>query len=104
MKTSENSTVSALRAESVVRRSSRIASRVIDGQAVVIVIDEQTLHTLNEVGTFVWSALEGNDRSVGELIDATTTSFEVPHERAAEDVMSFVGELLKLGALERDPS
>ena len=84
----------------VVSQSARIASRVIEGQAVVIVIDEQTLHTLNEVGTFVWSELDDGERLVEDVVAATVREFEVTEDLATKDVLSFLRELVSLGALE----
>ena len=43
----------------IIRQAERTASRVIDGRAVVIVLDAQTLHTLNAVGTRVWELADG---------------------------------------------
>ena len=83
----------------VVHQASRTASRVLGGQAVVIVIDDQKLHTLNEVGTFVWSQAE--DRvQVGELAERLCSEYEVTSEQALGDVLAFADELVRLGALE----
>lgn len=84
---------------SVVRQSERTASRVVEGQAVVIVIDEQKLHTLNDVGTFLWGEV-GEGCAVSALVDALLESYDVERERATADVLQFVEELLALGALE----
>ncbi len=81
-----------------VRQSRRTAARTIEGRAVVIVIDEQKLHTLNGVGTRVWELADG--RSVGAIADQIATEFEVDRAVALRDVGRFVGELEALGALE----
>lgn len=83
-----------------VARSGRVAERVIDGRAVVVVIDRRELHTLNGVGTFVWQALAAGPRSFGELVESVVASFEVERARAEGDVAGFVEELARLGALE----
>jgi hypothetical protein len=83
----------------VVHQASRIASRVIEGQAVVIVMDEQKLHTLNDVGTFVWTQAEERVR-VSELAAKVATEYEVTSEQALTDVLAFTDELVRLGALE----
>jgi len=85
---------------SVVRQSDRTASRVVDGSAVVIVIDEQKLHTLNEVGTFVWSAAGTDGCPIESIVDRLVEEFDVDRERATEDVLGFVEQLVGLGALE----
>lgn len=84
---------------SVVTQASRVASRVVEGQAVVIVIDAQRLHTLNAVGTFVWDHAEAKV-SLGELADRVVAEYEVTKEQAMADVLTFADELVGLGALE----
>jgi len=87
----------------VIVQSSRTASRVVEGRAVVVVIDTQALHTLNAVGTYVWERAEG--RTVGEIVDSLVEEFDVERGRAEADVCAFVEKLVALGALElRAPS
>lgn len=92
--------MSRVHASTMVSAASRIASRVIAGKAVVIVIDEQKLHTLNEVGTFVFEQLDDSPKSVEELVAATVAEFNVEAETAYSDVSGFVAQLAELGALE----
>ncbi len=80
------------------RQAERTASRIIEGKAVVITIDNNQLHTLNPVGTRVWELLDG--RSLAEVVDAIVVEFEVQRSQAALDVERFVRELLSLGAVE----
>jgi hypothetical protein len=82
-----------------IAQSARTASRVVDGSAVVIVIDKQRLHTLNGVGTFVWSRAE-RAIGVGEIAAEVAREFEVAPEQATKDVIAFANELVQLGALE----
>jgi hypothetical protein len=58
-----------------VRQSERTASRVIDGKAIVITIDQNELHVLNGVGTRVWQLLDG--RELGAVVEAIVAEFEV---------------------------
>lgn len=81
----------------VVEQAPRTASRVIEGEAVVIVIDDQKLHTLNEVGTFVWS--RARRRSVAEIVAELVTEYEVDPTAATRDVLAFLSELVALGAV-----
>jgi hypothetical protein len=84
---------------SIVVQSPRTASRVVDGQTIVIVIDDQRLHTLNSVGTFVWCRAEQKVRVVDVVADLVA-EYEVPRDRATHDVLEFARELVRLGALE----
>ncbi|MCC7537186.1 MAG: PqqD family protein [Deltaproteobacteria bacterium] len=83
-----------------IRQSERIASRVIDGKAVVIVLDAHRLHTLNEVGTRVWELADG--RSIASIAEALAADFEVDRDTALADTARFVQELRALGAIEVD--
>jgi hypothetical protein len=80
-----------------VRQHERIAARVVDGKALVVVLDDKQLHRLNGVGTRVWELCDG--RSVQAIADVLAEEFEVEPERALSDVRAFVQELSGLGAL-----
>ncbi len=81
-----------------IAQSARTASRVIDGRAVVVVIDEQRLHTLNPVGTYVWDRADG--RSIAAIVDELVREFEVDIDRATSDVLQFVEQLVRAGAID----
>jgi len=91
-------TTSAIEETSAVRKAERTAARVIDGRAVVIVIDDHKVHALNEVGTRIWELADG--RSLGEIVDTLVEEFEISREAARSDAFKFVGELAALGAVE----
>lgn len=82
-----------------IKQIDRTATRVIDGKAVIVVIDRQELHTLNEVGTMVWE-LAAEERSVAEVVGQVVGAFEVEEVQALQDVTAFVQELHGTGALE----
>lgn len=81
-----------------VEQSPRTAARVVEGRALVIVIDDRKLHALNGVGTRVWELAEGG-RTLGEIADALVREFEVTREVALADARQFVSELIALGAM-----
>ena len=86
--------------ESRVSRTDRVASRVVEGRAVIVVMDTRALHTLNEVGTWVWAALDRDrEATVAELVEEIVSEFEVERGRAAEDVVGFVDQMVTVGAL-----
>ena len=80
-----------------VRKHERIAARGVDGQALVVVLDEKRLHTLNGVGTRVWELCDG--RSLAAIAQVLVDEFAVEQETALADVRRFVEELSGLGAL-----
>lgn len=82
----------------VVRQADRTAARVLGGQAVIVVIDEQALHTLNGVGTRVWELAQS--ASLRDIASTIAEEYEVSAARARTDVEKFVREMLERGALE----
>lgn len=82
----------------VVSLSGRIAARVIDGKAILVVVDTQKLHALNATGTFLFQAM--GERTVGELADALVHEFDVGREQALHDTRTFLTELIELRAAE----
>lgn len=82
----------------IIRRAKRHAARVHEGEALVVVLDQRTLHRLNAVGTRVWQLCDG--RSVAAIIDAIVAEFDVSREVASADVARFIAELEAAGAVE----
>jgi len=68
--------------------------RIIDAQAVILTFRDSRLHTLNEVGTFIWEHLDGK-KSVGDLITGVHGTFDVELKKADRDVTSFVENLMR---------
>ena len=81
------------------RQSPRTASRQVEGSSVVVVIDRQELHTLNGAGTFLWESAK-EVKTIQELAEDLTRSFDVDLAKATEDTTRFAEQLLHLGALE----
>lgn len=88
----------ALGPASRVRRVRRTAARTIGGRSVVVVIDTQAMHTLSEVGTFIFE--RAHDVTIDALVDGIVEAFDVDRETARRDLHAFVEELVALGALE----
>jgi pyrroloquinoline quinone biosynthesis protein D len=83
---------------SIPKKNERVAARVVEGKALIVVIDNKQLHTLNEVGTRVWELCDG--RSLDQIAEAMVGEFEVDKPTALRDVQRFVEQLHALGALE----
>jgi hypothetical protein len=79
-----------------IARAERTASRTIDGRAVVISIDHNRVHVLNDVGTHVWELCDG--RTLDAIARDIVERFEVEPERAALDVRAFAQVLVEVGA------
>jgi hypothetical protein len=92
-------------ATAIPRKNPATSFRVIDGQAVVMHAEGAEVHILNEVGTRVWSLLDGK-RTVDEivaLIEGQLRSdgeYEQLPADVAADVTEFLNDIEKRGMIE----
>jgi hypothetical protein len=82
----------------VPRKSERTATRVIDGEALIMVIDRRELHRLNAVGTLVFELCDGS-ANVEAIAQAIVRQFEVEETVARMDVETFLLQLSAAGAV-----
>lgn len=79
---------------SVYSRSPDIVTRKTGSEYVLVpvtnnIADMNSVYTLNETGAFIWELIDGV-KSVGDLIDAVTSEYEIDRESAGNDVFSFI--------------
>ncbi len=78
-------------------KNENIVFRQVAGEVILVpvrdkVADLKCIYTLNEVGAFVWSNINGK-RSLAHIIDALVSSFSVNPETARKEVSTFIGQL-----------
>ena len=69
------------------------ASKVIDGEAVIINLSNGTYYSLDQVGALVWELI-GDGWTLGEIGEAVAARYDVTAERAAADAGRLVAELV----------
>jgi len=77
--------------------ASGVASRIVGGEAVVVVASRGEAHVLNETGSALWSMMDGS-RAAGELASELSSRYCVEAEAAARDLDVFVKDLESRGA------
>ena len=77
----------------VVKKTSGTASRVIDGEAVVVLPEEGMVRVLNEVGSFIWKSIDGK-KKLSEISQVLTQEFKVSEEQALLDIREFTADLM----------
>jgi hypothetical protein len=77
----------------------RIASRLIQGRAVILDPDSEELQRLNEVGSLVWARITERTHDVEALVTAVSEAFEVEYGTAKQDLLAFLAELEDKGLL-----
>lgn len=78
--------------ESTPYRDPRVVWRVIEGEA--IILSGEVLRVLNEVGTFVWQMLDGNN-SVALICKTVADDFKIKEDVVFGDMQTFLGSLLE---------
>jgi len=82
-----------------VKRRDNVAFRIIDGEAVIMTLENNTLHTLNEVGSRIWELSDGK-MTLDEIIDSIHSEYNVDYEEGKADCIVFVKELEEKGMIE----
>ena len=68
------------------------ASRLMDGEAVIIIPQDNEVKILNEVGSRIWEILDGSC-DIKQISDMISDEFEVSRDKALKDIMEFINEL-----------
>jgi hypothetical protein len=58
------------------------------------------IYNLNEVGAFVWEHLDG-EKTLDDLKNMVTQEFDVSAQKAEEDLIQFVGDLIDIEAIRQ---
>ncbi len=80
-------------------QAEKIASRIIDGEAVLVNTSDGYINVLNSTGAIIWDFLK-EAHSLDEITQmlASKTIYEQP-EQIKSDVSTFLNELLNLGLI-----
>jgi hypothetical protein len=77
-------------------KSSKTASRVIDGEAVIVIPEKGLVNILNPVGSRIWELLDGKN-NLQDITRVISQEFEVADAAAHQDVEEFIQELSQKG-------
>jgi len=82
---------------------SSMVYREIAGEAILVPIrqhkaDLDSIYTLDEVGAFVWSLIDGR-RTVQDLVAAVLDEYDVGPQEVEADLTDFLRDLEQIGAL-----
>ena len=75
-------------------REEEVASKVIDGEAIIINLANGVYYSMDKVGALVWDLLQ-TGYSLDEVIAAVTGQYDVAREQAESNVRDLVQELVQ---------
>lgn len=76
----------------------QVATRVVDGQAIIVLADSGEVTVLNETGTHIWEWIDGK-HSVAEIAACLSTRYALPLTTALSDTEEFLQRLVDVKAL-----
>jgi Coenzyme PQQ synthesis protein D (PqqD) len=82
-----------------IARGLAIAARLVGGEMMIMSAADSTFFTLNEVGTAIWQAADGQTPLAEIVAERICTEFEVSLNQARDDAEQFVTELAQHGIL-----
>src|SRR5207245_7790618 len=82
-----------------IARSTEIAARQLGGEMMIMSARDSTLFSLNDVGSVIWQAADGQT-ALEEIVERKVCAeFDVDPAEALKDAESFVRELAEHGIL-----
>lgn len=89
----------ALRHDSSLRsKEQEVASKVVDGEAIIINLSTGMYYSMENVSGLVWSMIVAGS-SVARIADVISNRYSIPLAQAEEDVRALVEELLAEGLI-----
>jgi hypothetical protein len=73
-------------------RNPEYGARDVDDETVFLSPAGDEIHSLDEVGTFIWRQIDGR-RSVADILTALVAEYEVAEPEARVDLIEFIDEL-----------
>ena len=75
-------------------REQEVASKVIDGEAIIINLANGVYYSIDKVGAMIWDLLQAG-HTLEQVIGAVTARYDVTREQAESDARELVGELVQ---------
>lgn len=82
--------------ERVPVKSDKVASRIIDGEAVIVMLERQETIVLNNVGSRIWEIIDGQ-KNLNELASTLTSEFYTTYQQALQDLVEFIEDIATRG-------
>lgn len=88
---------------SVCRPLPDVVYHVADGEAVLVLPKAGQIKVLNDVGTFIWTLLDGK-LSIAEIARRISQEYRVEYDQAQEDALQFLSDLNTRGIIAVEPN
>jgi len=80
----------------------RQVSTNFDEEVIIMETEKGLYYQLNEVGAVIWRTIQRTPSTIGELVSAVQSDFEVGEEQCRADIEKLVGDLHEAGLVVID--
>jgi hypothetical protein len=87
-----------LNKESIISRDSNLIFSEIDGDIVLLSIENNNYYGLDEIGSIIWNMIE-TPYKLSEIINILTQQYDVDYSQCLEDVSILLNDLHKDGLI-----
>lgn len=94
-----NLTHSIIKMDSKLTRNNDIIFSDMDGETVMMSIDNGEYYGINPIGSRIWNALE-TPHTPSEIIDMLLPHFDVTREQCLKDVIPFLERMVEKGIIK----
>lgn len=85
--------MTVLNQNTLVQRNPKLIANQMDGEIVMMSIDNGEYYGLDEVGSRIWDLMQ-EPVSISKLVDQLISEFDVTPDECLQDILSFLDELL----------
>ena len=85
----------------VLHQSPDVQGTNMDGEAVLLDLSTGRYYTLNRVGSVIWEHCTGH-HTISDIQTVLCDQFDVASERALDDLVALVNELIQEGLLQQE--
>lgn len=71
-----------------------VHSTILEGEAVLLNLDNGMYYSLNQVGTVIWELCDGH-RTLAEILEKVCERFEVDGDQARQDLLTISSQLIE---------
>ena len=84
--------------DSVFSQNSKCPVRTIGDGLVIMAPSGDTTHSLEDIGAFIWTQLDGQ-KTLQDVLAAILDSYDIDNDTAREDLASFITQMLDAGLI-----
>lgn len=85
----------------ILRTSPDVQSASMEGETVLLDLSTGRYYTLNRLGSFIWEHCNGHS-SISDIHTILCDRFDVASERALDDLVALVNQLVREGLLQHE--